>query len=486
MKATREEMAAAIEAAAQMGRVRNATLREPEWWRQMPGFAPSISGHTVTPETALSVSAVYACVLILAESVASLPMSVYRRLPDGGKEVATNHRVHNLLHVAPNDEQTAFEAIEFRMACLGMRGNAYGALVVNGRGDVMEIQPLRPQYMRLDRDSAGRLVFDYQEPGASRTYAKDRIWYTRGFGTDGVTGLSPIGAHREAVGLAMTLNEHGSRMYANGVQAASTIEVPGEWSDTAFENFKKDFTENHGGRLNAGKPLILEGGAKFNAIGMNAVDAEFIASQKMQIAEIARIFRIPLHMLNELDKATFSNIEHQSLEFVTRTLLPWLKRIEDSANRDLFGPLERGKYFVKFNLDALLRGDIKSRYEAYQMAVTNGWMNRNEVRLLEDMNPAEGLDEYLSPMNMQGSDESDAESDSEPDKDNKKPQDGSIAKAVLIERARLADDAEFHAWAEDYFARMSKRNGVCYDLHLHDLYALGAEAAVAKWSAENA
>lgn len=475
-------MAAAIDAAAQMGRVRNATLREPEWWRQMPGFAPSISGHTVTPETALSVSAVYACVLILAESVASLPMSVYRRLPDGGKEVAANHRVHTLLHVAPNDEQTAFEAIEYRMACLGMRGNAYGALVVNGRGDVMEIQPLRPQHMRLDRDSAGRLIFDYQEPGSTKVYTKDRIWYTRGFGTDGVTGLSPIGAHREAVGLAMTLNEHGSRMYANGVQAASTIEIPGEWSDTAFENFKKDFIENHGGRLNAGKPLILEGGAKFNAIGMNAVDAEFIASQKMQIAEIARIFRIPLHMLNELDKATFSNIEHQSLEFVTRTLLPWLKRIEDSANRDLFGPLERGKYFVKFNLDALLRGDIKSRYEAYQMAVTNGWMNRNEVRLLEDMNPAEGLDEYLSPMNMQGSDESEPE----PEKDNKKPQDGSIAKAVLIERARLADDAEFHAWAEDYFARMSKRNGTNYDLHLHDLYALGAEAAVAKWSRENA
>lgn len=483
MKATREEMAAAIEAAAQMGRVRNATLREPEWWRQMPAFSPSISGHTVTPETALSVSAVYACVLILAESVASLPMSVYRRLPDGGKEVAANHRVHTLLHVAPNDEQTAFEAIEFRMACLGMRGNAYGALVVNGRGDVMEIQPLRPQHMRLDRDSAGRLVFDYQEPGASRTYAKDRIWYTRGFGTDGVTGLSPIGAHREAVGFAMTLNEHGSRMYANGAQVGTVIEVPGEWSDTAFTNFQKDFTENHGGRINVNKTLVLEGGAKVSSVGMNAVDAEFIASQKMQIAEIARIFRIPLHMLNELDKATFSNIEHQSLEFVTRTLLPWLKRIEDSANRDLFGPLERGKYFVKFNLDALLRGDIKSRYEAYQIAVTNGWMNRNEVRLLEDLNPAEGLDEFLSPMNMQGAEEAEPEEATEATAPDNKAE--AQAKACRIESVRLSA-ADFNCWAFDYFRRQSEKDGVDYSDRLKDLLSLGVDAATEKWTADNA
>lgn len=482
-------MAAALEAAHRTGRARNATLREPEWWRQMSFAAQSISGQNVTPETALAVSAVYACVLILAESVASLPMSVYRRLPNGGKEVATDHRVHNLLHVAPNDEQTAFEATEYRMACLAMRGNAYGALVLSNRGEVMEIAPLRAQHMQLDRDSAGRLVFDYQEPGAAKVYSKDRIWYTRGFGTDGLTGLSPIGVHREAIGFAMTLNEHGSRMFANGAQVGSTIEVPGEWSDTAFTNFKTSFVEEHGGRLNAGKPLLLEGGAKFNAIGLSAVDAEYIATLKNQVAEIARMYRIPLHMLNELDKATFSNIEHQSLEFVTRTLLPWLKRIEDSANRDLFGPLERGKYFVKFNLDALLRGDIKSRYEAYQIAVTNGWMNRNEVRLLEDMNPADGLDDFLTPMNMAGADdepeaeEAEAEPAPEP-----KPTDkakAATARAVRIEFDRL-DPEGFAAWAADYFARLSDKEGRTFAGALYgDLLNLGPEKALAKWT-ENA
>lgn len=463
-------MAAAVE------RARNAaTLKEPEWWRQMPAFAPAISGHTVTPEAALAVSSVYACVLILAESIASLPISVYRRLPNGGKEVAVNHRVHTLLHVAPNQEQTAFEAIEYRMGCLGMRGNAYGSLVLNGKADVMEIQPLRPQYMRLDRDASGRLVFDYNEPGAARVYPKDRIWYTRGFGTDGVMGLSPIGLHREAVGYAMTLNEHGARMYANGTQPSATIEVPGEWSETAFQNFKTDFYEKHQGRINAGKPLLLEAGAKFNAIGMNAVDAEFIASQKMQIAEIARIFRIPMHMLNELENATFSNIEHQSLEFVTRTLLPWLKRIEDSANRDLFGPLERGKYYVKFNVDALLRGDIKSRYEAYQIAVGGnngpGWMSRNEVRRLEDMDPMAGLDEIFTPA---------PPAPAEPAKADPKK---AAAKAVAIEFARL-NAAEFEAWALSYFSRVADKEGRVFADSLYmDLLNLGPDAAIAKWNA---
>jgi HK97 family phage portal protein len=427
-------------------------------------------------------------------------MSVYRRLPNGGKEVATNHRVHGLLHVAPNSEQTAFEAIEYRMACLGMRGNAYGALTVNGRGDVMEIQPLRTQHMKLDRDSAGRLVFDYQEPGAAKVYDKDRIWYTRGFGTDGVTGLSPIGAHREAVGLAMTLNEHGSRMYANGAQVGTVIEVPGEWSETSYTNFKKDFDENHGGRINVNKTLVLEGGAKVSSIGMNAVDAEFIASQKMQTAEIARIFRIPLHMLNELDKATFSNIEHQSLEFVTRTLLPWLKRIEDSANRDLFGPLERGKYFVKFNLDALLRGDIKSRYEAYQIAMGGnngpGWMTGNEVRILEDMNPVDGLDEIYTPAAPEpGKPEEQAD---DPPKDSRNSFEGHLSaddrrarlepqiKAICVESARL-DSAAFAEWATDYYQRKEPHWGTAHCAsQLKDVLDLGAEGAITKWTADNA
>jgi HK97 family phage portal protein len=465
-------MAAAMDAA----RVRNATMREPEWWRQSLGGRTSITGHNVTPESALAVTAVFGCVRVLAESVASLPMMVYRRLPDGGKEVATQHPLYRLLHDGPNRDQTAFEAGEFRMACLGLRGNSYSALTLNGRGDVVAIHPLRPQYMQMDRDSAGHLVFDYREPGAERVYTQDRIWFTRGFGTDGITGLSPIGVCREAIGYAMTLNEHGSRMFANGAKVPGVLEMESTLSDDAYKRLKDDFAAQHEGAGNAGRTLILEGGAKYTQIGMNAADAEFIASQKMQIAEIARIFRVPLHMLNELDKATFSNIEHQSLEFVTHTLRPWLVRIEQSANRDLFGPLEGGKYFVEFKLDALLRGDIKSRYEAYQVAVTNGWMNRNEVRQLENLNPEDGLDEFLVPLNMSGANEPKPEEPAKPDTKAE-----AQAKACRIEAVRLSA-SDFNCWAIDYFRRQSEKDGTDYSGRLKDLLDLGVDAATAKWT----
>lgn len=462
-------MAAAIDAA----RARNSTLREPEWWRQTLGAPLGISGRSITPEAAMSVTAVYGCVRVLAESVASLPVMVYRRLPNGGKEPATNHRLYRLLHDSPNSEQTAFEATEFRMASLALRGNSYSVIEMNGVRDVMGIHPLRPQFMEVTRDSAGRLVFDYQEPGASRVYSKDEIWFTRGFSNDGVLGVSPIGLCREAIAYAMTLNEHGARMFANGAKVPGVLEVPGELSDVAYDRLKQGFAEKHQGAANAGKTLILEGGAKYSQIGMNASDAEFIASQKMQIAEIARIFRVPLHMLAEMEQATFSNIEHQSLEFVTHTLRPWLVRIEQSANRDLFGPFERGQYFVEFKLDALLRGDVKSRYEAYQVAVNNGWMNRNEVRRLENLNPAEGLDEFMVPLNMQTGQAEDKSL-------------AANAKAVKIESARL-NGAAFDVWAQDYFTRYGEKHGdpETAQARLRDVLTLGAEGALAKWSGKH-
>lgn len=478
-------LASAIDEAQRLGRVRNATLTQPEWWRQQISSNIGISGHNVTPETAMSVTAVFGCVRVLAESVASLPMMVYKRLPNGGKEVAAKHPLYRLLHDSPNRDQTAFEAGEFRMASLALRGNSYSYILTNARADVRELQPLRPQHMRLDRDGAGRLVFDYQEPGASRTYKQSEIWFTRGFSNDGVSGVSPIGVCRDAVSYAMTLNEHGSRMFANGAKVPGVLEVPGEMSDTAYKRLATSFAEKHEGAANAGKTLILEGGAKYAQIGMNAADAEFIAAQKMQIAEIARIFRVPLHMLNELENATFSNIEHQSLEFVTHTLRPWLVRIEQSANRDLFSVAEQGEYFVEFNLNALLRGDIKSRYEAYASGINNGWLKRNEARSWENLNPEEGLDELLVPLNMRGLNDPAPEppakaapaspEPTEPKPDNKM---AAAIKAIKIERARMDDEA-FNAWAVDYFARAG---GSEAEQRLNDVLTLGADGAISKWN----
>lgn len=469
--ATAEEMAAAI---ANAGKIRNQLLSGYGSF-QSAGTGNSISGKSVTPETALSITAVFASVRVLAESVASLPMMVYRRQPDGGKAVATDHPLYRLLHDSPNRDQTSFEANEFRMASLALRGNSYSQIITNGRGDVREIHPLRPQFMRIERAASGKLVFDYQEPGAQRTFSQDEIWFTRGFSNDGVTGLSPIGVCREAIGYAITLTEHGSRMFANGAKIPGVLEVPGELSEVAYERLKKEFADKHEGAANAGRTILLEGGAKYAQIGMNASDAEFIAAQKLQIAEIARIFRVPLHMLNELENATFSNIEHQALEFVTHTLRPWLIRIEQSANRDLFGPQERGQYFVEFNLNALLRGDIKSRYEAYASGIVNGWLKRNEARAWENLNPEDGLDDFLVPLNMSSQKDATA-NDNPPIPDaTKKPANSltSVIKAVKIERARLSD-SDFEKWAEDYFARTGHDG-------LEDVIALGADGAIRKW-----
>lgn len=378
----------------------NATLKEPEWWRQSLFAKQSVSGVSVTIDSALQQAAVFACVRILSEGVASLPLKLYKRNPDGSKELALDHPLYNILHSMPNSEQTAFDLREFQMVSLGIRGNAYSQILRDGRGRVGEILPLDSQYMHLDRNAAGKLVFNYDEIGNSRTFQSRDIWRIAATGTNGVTGLSPIALARESIGLSIATERHGGSLFKNGAQVPQVLENPGELSDEAFERLKQQINEKHAGVDNAHKMMILEGGAKLAAVGMTNEDSQFLQSRKFQIAEIARWYRVPLHMLNELDKATFSNIEHQSLEFVIHTLRPWLTRIEQTINRDLLLPSERGIYFAEHSVTALLRGDTKTRYEAYGKGIVDGWLSRNEARNFENMNPIDGLDEYLVPLNM--------------------------------------------------------------------------------------
>jgi HK97 family phage portal protein len=267
-------------------------------------------------------------------------------------------------------------------------------------GRVGELRPLFTEYMNVDRGSDGRLVYDYQEPGASRVFSSDEIWRVAGLGSNGVTGLSPIALARESIGLSIATEMHGAKMFSNGAQIPGVLEYPKTLSDEAYERLRKDFNNRHGGVGNAGKTLILEGGGKYQTIGMTSEDSQFIESRKFQISEIARWYRVPMHMLNELDRATFSNIEHQSIEFVVHTIRPWLVRIEQSITRDLLTAQERGRYFVEHSVEGLLRGDTKTRYEAYGKAIQDGWMSRNEVRKIENRDPVDGLDEFLVPMNM--------------------------------------------------------------------------------------
>lgn len=374
----------------------NATMKEAEWWKQVGFIQQTGSGQSVTVDNSLKVSAVYGCVRILSEGIASLPLKMFEKT-DEGKKIA-KHPLNDVFMLA-NGIQTGFEMREFVASSLALRGNAYSQKLTSNRGQIGEIIPLYPQHMNVDKDSKGRLVFDYQETGSAKVFKQGEIWRIAGLGSNGVTGLSPIGLARESIGLAKALEEHGATLFKNGAQVGSDFEMPTVLSDDAYDRLKKQIAE-HQGSGNAHKPMILEAGLTRKQIGMTSEDSQFIASRKMQIADIARFYRVPLHMLNELDKATFSNIEHQSIEFVRDTLTPWLVRIESSIYRDLLTPEERKRFFAKHSVNALLRGDIKARFESYNSGIMAGWLNGNEVREWEDLNTVEGLDTYRSPLNM--------------------------------------------------------------------------------------
>lgn len=357
------------------------------------------SGATVNDSTALCQSAVYACVRTLSQSVAGLPLKVYET--DGVTRKAVDHPLNRLLGVSPNGEQTAFELREFQMTCLGLRGNAYAQKRLDGRGRVGEINPLNAAYMNVDRDQSGKLVFDYQETGSARTFTDSEIWRIASLGTDGVTGLSPIALARETIGTSIATQGHGASTFKNGVNPSIVLGMEGALDDKAFERLREQLENGSAGYGNAGKPFIAEHGMKPYAISMSNRDAQFLESRKFEAEEIARWYGVPPHMIGILDRATFSNIEQQSLDFVINTLLPWLRRIEATMARDLLTPAEQGRLFFSHSVEGMLRGDIKSRYEAYGIAVDRGFMNRNEVRSLENRSQVDGLDQFTLPVNIE-------------------------------------------------------------------------------------
>ena len=371
----------------------------------------SIAGKTVTERTAMQMTAVYACVRILAESIAGLPLHLYR-YRDQGKEKALDHPLYTLLHDEPNPEMTSFVFREALMCHLLLWGNAYAQVIRNGKGQVTALYPLLPSRMTVDRDERGQLFYRYQRgsdetAGGKASKAETVILHPSdvlhipGLGFDGLVGYSPIAMSKNAIGLAMAAEEYGSKFFANGAAPSGVLETPTLIKD--ITKLRDSWNEAYGGSHNAGKVAILEQGVTFKPISMSPQDSQLLETRKYQLDEIARIFRIPPHMIGDLEKATFSNIENQSLDFVKYTLGPWVSRWEQSLTRALLLPTEKGKMFIRFNVDGLLRGDYKSRMEGYAIGRQNGWMSANDIRELEnlDMIPAEaGGDLYLVNGNM--------------------------------------------------------------------------------------
>ena len=362
--------------------------------------APASSGVRVTAEQAMRCAAVYACVRVIAESIAQLPLPVYVRTAGGGKQRDAAHPIAQLLNQRPNLWQTPFEFREMMVGFVCLRGNAF-AYINRVRGDVpTELIPLSPGTVRVEQNDDFSLTYFYTPPNKSeRPIPRRNLLHLRGLSTGGPLGMTPITAYRESVGLAITAETHQSKSFANGARFRGYIKHPTKLTPEAAKRLREDFDSRHGGE-NAYKTPLLEEGMDWVTAGMNDADAKTIETRKMARADIASIFRVPPHMIGDLERATFSNIEHQSIEFVTHSLVPWCKRWEGAIQRDLFGEAERETHFAEHLLEGLLRGDTASRYAAYHQAISDGWMNRNEARVRENLNPVDGLNEFLVPLNM--------------------------------------------------------------------------------------
>jgi len=368
------------------------------------GFAygDSYSGERVTPESAMRCAAVFSCIGVLAESVAQLPLKLYKERADGGKDIAKDHPLYVLLNSQPNPWMTAFEWREMGESWLCLTGNHY-AFINRVRGEVREILPIPSDCVTVERNDDWSLKYtvNFGNGRGQQTVDSANMLHIRYRMKDGYRGISPIGYARESIGLALATEKHGARLFKNGARPGGILEHPSKMSPEAAARFKASWQESFTGE-NAHKTALLEEGMKFNPLTMTSEDAQYLETRRFQTADIARIFRVPLHMIQETEKTTSwgSGIESMTIGFVRFTLLPWLTRWEQSLAKDLLTEEERRTMYIKHVVGGMERGDMKSRFSSYNVAIMSGIMSPNEARALEEMDKREGGDEYLSPMNM--------------------------------------------------------------------------------------
>ena len=372
-------------------------------------MGPTAAGKNVNERSAMQLTAVYACVRILAEGVAGLPLHLYKCGKNGSREKAVDHSLYFLLHDEPNPEMTSFVFRETLMTHLLLYGNCYCQIIRDGRGQVTALYPLMPNQMLVDRDEKGQLYYTYLRSGEEADTMKkgtvyllpEDVLHIPALGFDGLVGYSPIAMAKNSIGVGLACEEYGAKFFANGAAPSGVLEHPGTIKD--ITRLRESWNAIYGGSKNAGKVAILEEGMHYSPISISPNEAQFLETRKFQVDEIARIFHVPPHMIGDLERSTFSNIEQQSLEFVKYTLNPWVCRWEQALTRSLLSPKEKREYSIKFNVDGLLRGDYQSRMNGYAVGRQNGWMSANDIRELEHMEKIpgeEGGDLYLVNGNM--------------------------------------------------------------------------------------
>lgn len=364
------------------------------WYEAAPGRPGRVGA-----DSAMRLSTVYKCVRVRAETIGMLPLQVYRRLPDGGKEADDSHPLAKLLHDQPNPWQTAMQWRSMMQSHLDLRGNAYSQIVYSGAGRVDMLVPLHPDRVVVEVLPSGMPRYRVTDKdGSARTLVFGEVLHVTGLSADGYVGMNPIEMERETFSAAIAARDYGTRYFANSARPPVWVKMAGKFSTPeAKRDWVDEFSRQYGG-FNAGRVPVMDQGMELQALAVSNADAQFIEQRKMHEIDIAGLFRVPPHKLGILDRATWGNIEHQQLDFVTDAILPSCVAWEQALLRDLdFGD----EHFAEYKVAMLLRGDTKTRYEAYGKGIQDGWLLRNEARAMENLNPIDGLDVPLEPLNMQ-------------------------------------------------------------------------------------
>lgn len=363
-----------------------------EQWLDLLGSTPTSSGAFVGEESVLTLSSVLACVRVLSFTMAMLPLPIYQRQNDGGKRKAVTHPLYYLLHDSPNNYQTAFEYRQQLMTNVLLHGNHY-SLIERDRisGDVVQLLPFAyPGRMEVQLYTDAIRYKYLLDSGETVTLEQDDVLHIKGLSANGLIGLDNIEKGREPIGLALALQEFAARFFGNGANISGVLEHPGNLSKEAAERLKASWKKTYAGNSNSLKTAILEEGMKYTKMGASPEEAQALESRRFQVLEVSRIFGVPPHMIGDLERATFSNIEHQGIEFTTYCIQPWATLIEQRISKQLLNVEERRFYFAQFSLEALMRGDYKSRQEALHILRNDGVISANEWRALENMNPIDG------------------------------------------------------------------------------------------------
>jgi HK97 family phage portal protein len=377
----------------------------PQWlYQALCGGGPTASGIAVSEATALNLSVVWACVRAVSETIASLPWLTYQREADGGKQQLDNHEIAPLLRDAPNPEMSAFTWKETTVAHAMLWGNAYSEIVRSGKSDrIIALYPITPDRVTPRRLPTGQIAYDVHIDGREpRTLDYPDVYHVPGLGFDGIVGYSVVHKARESMGLAAATERFGAAFFGNGAHAGGVLKHPKTLSDKAAKHLRESWEALHRGAERSHKPALLEEGMDWQQMSVPPNDSQFLETRQFQVEEICRWFRVPPHKVQHLLRSTFSNIEHQSIEFVVDTVRPWLVRMEQQADRKLIRPSERGRVYTHNLVDALLRGDAQSRSAANEIQFRNGALSIDDWRAIENRNPlpdGQGK-KYFVPLNM--------------------------------------------------------------------------------------